>query len=237
MSGFIDIHSHILAGMDDGSENIEMSLELLRKLASQGVQTVCCTSHYYARREAVSLFCERRQNALEQLEAALPAGMPRLILGAEVAWFPQISVQDLAPLCLQGTRTLLLEMPFMRWNRQEVDEVISLVLDRNYRVILAHPERFCFDESNRNFLEKLTDLPIGLQVNAETLLRWRTRRQGLKLLELARYPLLGSDCHNPTCRPPYIARARQVILKKLGADFLRQMDQNAQAVIDETEWS
>lgn len=233
----IDLHTHILPQMDDGSESCGMSQELLQRLAKQGVQAVCCTSHYYAHHEPVMQFCERRKSSLHRLRDSMPAGMPELILGAEVAWFPKISAQNLTSLCLQGTRTLLLEMPFVQWNRQEIDEVICLVLDRDYQVILVHPERFCFDDTNRRYLEKLADLPIGLQVNAETLVRWRTRQQGLELLRRAKYPLLGSDCHNLTNRPPYIGQARQIIGKKLGKDFLEQMDLYAEMAIQGTGWS
>lgn len=233
----IDLHAHILPQMDDGSKNCAMSQELLRRLSKQGVQAVCCTSHYYARHEPVMQFCEKRKNALRRLRDSLTDGMPELIPGAEVAWFPKISMQDLTPLCLQGTRTLLLEMPFVQWNQQEIDEVICLILDRGYQVILVHPERFCFDDTNRRYLEKLASLPIGLQVNAETLVRWRTRKQGLELLKLAKYPLLGSDCHNLTNRPPYIEQARKVIGQKLGIDFLEQMDLHAEGAIQGTGWN
>lgn len=231
-----DFHSHVLPEMDDGSESLAMSIELLQRLAEQGVQTVCCTSHYYANRETAAIFCERRQKALCRLQSSLPTESLRLIPGAEVAWFPKISAQDLTPLCLQGTRTLLLEMPFAQWNQHEVEEVISLVLDRGYQVALAHPERFCFDATNRRYLAKLGDLPVGLQVNAETLYRWRTRKQGLALLRQAQYPLLGSDCHNLTRRPPYIKQARQVIRRCLGEETLEQIDRNAQAAICGTGW-
>ena len=53
------------------------------------------------------------------------------------------------------------------------------MLDCRYDVVLVHPERFCFSKSNRHKLEKLAELPIGLQVNAGSLLRWGTRRLAL----------------------------------------------------------
>lgn len=234
----VDLHTHILPQMDDGSRSMKMSLTMLERLAGQGVTDVCLTPHYYSWKESIPLFCDRRQEALRQLKSGLPDGMPELILGAEVAWFPNISAQNLTPFCLEGTRTLLLEMPFMQWTQQEVDEAISLVLDRGYQVIFVHPERFCIKgTANRNYLEKLARLPVGFQINAETLAHWYTRRQGLELLCRAQYPLLGSDCHDLTRRPPYMGQARQVIQQKLGLDFLEQVDRNARAAIQGTEWS
>ena len=112
----------------------------------------------------------------------------------------------------------------------------ALVLDCRYQVVLVHPERFCFSKSNLHQLERLAQLPIGLQVNAGALLRWGTRRLALDLLQLAPVPLLGSDCHNLTSRPPNLKESRppnlkegrKVIMQKLGEAFLTRMDQNAQ---------
>lgn len=232
----VDLHTHVLPLMDDGSTSTEMSVELLARLREQGVATVCCTSHYYANRETIEEFSFRRQKAKSRLLAQHGERSPKLLVGAETAWFPHISRCDLSPLCLEGTRMLLLEMPFSNWCQQETEEVISLVLDHGYQLVLAHPERFCFSKSNRTCLERLAELPIGFQINADTLLRWSTRGLALELLELTRYPLLGSDTHNLTSRPPRLAEARKVIGRKLGEDFLEYMDENAAAAVSGCGW-
>lgn len=230
--GLIELHSHILPGMDDGSDSVEQSLAMLRREAEQGVGMVCVTPHYHSRLESIPAFCERRAAALENLLAAAPAGLPRILPAAETAFFSGIGrCAGLEQLCIQGTRTLLLEMPFAAWNEVQAGEVSALVLDWGFQVILVHPERFCFSSGNRGILRRLAQLPIGLQINAESLLHWRTRRLGLELLELARYPLLGSDCHNLTSRPPNLKEGRAVIERKLGQTFLDQMDENAERVV------
>ena len=89
-----------------------------------------------------------------------------MLPAAEVAYFPRMEEQDLTPLCIQGTRTLMLEMPFADWTSLQAEAVEALVLDCGYQVVLVHPERFCFSKSNRHQLEKLAELPIGLQINA-----------------------------------------------------------------------
>lgn len=228
----IDVHSHILPGMDDGSENIEMSLSMLQSLAEQGVPHVCATPHYYADRETIEHFLERRTVAVRQLTEYMENIRCSVILGAEVTYFKGMGEnRQLDLLCMQGTKCLLLEMPFMEWNRYQVEEVISLVLDRGYHVILAHPERFLFSKHNEQYLEKLAELPISLQVNAETLLRLRTRRKGLGLLQMTNSPLLGSDCHNMDHRAPYIEKARKVIGSRLGEEFINFIDENAAKVL------
>lgn len=175
----IDLHSHILPGMDDGSPDAETSMQMLRQMAVQGVTSVCASSHYYADENSVNQFCTRRQAAWAQLQAAglgQHADQPTVLLAAEVAYFPCISeCKDLPQLCIEGTRTLLLEMPFCEWNDFQVEEVTALTLDLGYQLVLVHPERFLFSKNNRRRLERLMELPIGLQVNAGSLLHWQTR--------------------------------------------------------------
>ena len=234
----IDLHSHILPNIDDGSPNVNTSLAMIGKMAEQGVTSVCATPHYYAEQNDIPTFCKRRQKAYMDLRAAIQEeNLPELLLAAEVAYFQQVDAQDLTPLCIQGTRTLMLEMPFTNWTDIEVETVTALVLDHHYDVVLVHPERFCFSGSNRSKLSRMAALPIGLQINAESLIHWSTRRQALELLQMAPYPLLGSDCHNLTSRPPNLKRGREIIRKKLGGGFLREMDENAGKIVHGMEWS
>ena len=220
----IDLHSHVLPQFDDGSPDVGTSAAMLRREAEQGVDVVCATSHYYAKYNSIPAFCERRAEALERLSSVLTAELPQVLPAAEVAYFPHMEEQDLTPLCIQGTRTLMLEMPFADWTGLQLETVEALVLDCRYDVVLVHPERFCFSKSNRHKLEKLAELPIGLQVNAGSLLRWGTRRLALDLLQMAQYPLLGSDCHNLTSRPPNLKEGRKVVMQKLGEAFLKKID-------------
>ena len=220
----VDLHTHILPEIDDGSDGVDTSLAMLRREAEQGVTAVCATSHYYAKYSSIPAFCERRAEAMERLSSVLTAELPRVLPAAEVAYFPHMEEQDLMPLCIQGTRTLMLEMPFSDWTGLQLETVEALVLDCRYDVVLVHPERFCFSKSNKHKLEKLAELPIGLQVNAGSLLRWGTRRLALDLLQMAQYPLLGSDCHNLTSRPPNLKEGRKVVMQKLGEAFLKKID-------------
>ena len=222
----VDLHSHVLPGMDDGSPDVGTTESMLRALRAQGAGVVCATSHYYAWQETLPAFLERRQQAMERI-AGREQGLT-ILPGAETAFFRGISdFPELDRLCLPQTNTLLLEMPFSDWTEGQVEEVISLSLDRGFQVVLAHPERFLFSRKNKKALEKLSELPLYFQINADALVRWRTRSNALMLMEWAQCALLGSDCHNMTSRPPRLERAREVLAKKLGRELLEQMDENA----------
>ena len=158
----IDLHSHVLPEFDDGSHSVEMSIAMLRREMEQSVDVVCATSHYYARQNSIPDFCARRAEALERLSAVLTDDLPRVLPAAEVAYFSHMEEQDLEPLCIRGTRTLMLEMPFADWTDLQVEAVEALALDCGYQVVLVHPERFCFSGSNRSQLRRLAQLPIGL---------------------------------------------------------------------------
>ena len=230
----IDLHTHILPGMDDGSPDAACSVEMLRRQRAQGVEVVCGTSHYYRRQNSISLFCERRAAAMDRLKEALPRGetLPRVIPAAETAYFSGIGDHPgLERLCIQGTRTLMLEMPFTEWSDLQVEEVSALVLDRRFQVVLVHPERFCASKGNRRKIQQLEQLPVALQVNAGALLLWRTRRLWLELLREAPIPLLASDCHNLTTRVPNLQEGRRVVRQKLGSGFLDRLDQNARRLV------
>ena len=87
--GLVEMHAHILPGMDDGSKSVEMSIEMLHRLAEMGVAEVCATSHYYAGQNSVTMYLERRAMALEQLREAVGAqdDLPCILPAAEVAYF------------------------------------------------------------------------------------------------------------------------------------------------------
>ena len=106
----IDWHSHILPGMDDGSRDIAESLKLLAMLSQQNVDTVIATPHFSPDDESLTKFLERRQKSYEQLQLQLPKDAPKILLGAEIKYYPGLRKHpDLHQLCIAGTNILLLE--------------------------------------------------------------------------------------------------------------------------------
>lgn len=231
----VDFHTHILPGMDDGSDTVATSAKMMERLQQQQVTHVCLTPHYYKSQESVSLFLERRAQAFQQLKLLQTSDdiqFPTMFLGAEVLFYSGMSQsEELDQLCFAGTKTLLLEMPNSDWNMCQVNEVISLTLERNYHVVLAHPERFMKNSSYWNYMGRLTELPIVLQINADSLCSWRMRAKVLDLIRQSKYTVLGSDCHDMKHRSAHLAEARNIIAKKLGESFLHEMDEMASKLI------
>ena len=219
----IDWHSHVLPGIDDGSQNIEESLALLKMLSEQGVDTVVATPHFIADNEAAAHFLERRQRAFDELHGHLQPEFPRIIQGAEVKYYPGISrMEGLDRLTIGESGLLLLEMPMMKWTEYTVREVIELSHSMHLKVVLAHIDRYWTLQS-KDVWSRFYENEILMQVNADFFLGFLTKGKAMNLLRNGAIHFLGSDCHNLTSRQPRIGQAFSYIEKKFGCDFLSQM--------------
>ncbi len=221
----IDFHSHILPQIDDGSSGVKESLEMLEELSLQGVDTIVATSHFYATQRSPQEFLARRERAFEQLKARLPENAPRILLGAEVLYFPGMSRMDeLSTLCIEGTNILLLEMPFRPWSEHMIREVHDLARSGRYTLMMAHIERY-YDDQPVSVWDDLLGEGVLMQSNADCFLPFFAGRKALRLLREDRIHLLGTDCHNMTSRPPQMDEALWVIRRRLGEEKLAQIDE------------
>ena len=234
----IDFHSHIIPQIDDGSDSVQTSIEMLKALKKQGVDFVVATPHFLPMRMSAGAFLSARNTQSQLLEEALISRdltpgeyVPKILLGAEVAYCFEIEkLSELEALCIEGTNTLLLEMPMRKWGMEEVDAISSMIYDRNLNVVIAHFERY-FILQNDEILHRLFKLPIYIQVNAHSLCVFTRKRQALKLFTLGPKQVLGSDTHNMTSRPPFIKDARDVLLKKFGQEKLDEIDETAKEIL------
>lgn len=220
----IDFHSHILPGIDDGSDSLEMTEQMLKMCEAQGILTVAATPHFYPDRMTLERFLEKRDMACDRIAALAAAHKIRLLPGAEAAFFTGMGkAEGMARLTIGATSLLLVEMPFRQWRDSDLLEIERLTA-RGLKPIIAHIERFYPYQKDRRVLEKVYSLPVLVQVNAEALLSWKTRRLALKLFREGKAQLLASDCHNVSVRPPNLAAAREVLGKKLGQEWLERVE-------------
>lgn len=219
----IDLHSHVLPGVDDGSRNLSMTRQMLEEMTRQGIRTVVATPHFYATSDKPESFFRRRAAALEQV-ATLQGDFPEIIPGAEVAYFDGMSHSEILPQLQLGASSLLLvEMPFCRWTQRMIRELCEINMETGLTPVLAHINRYCRQGQLLRFQEQLLDEGILFQCNAEAFLHPFTRGWALKQLEQRKIHFLGSDAHNLTARPPKLQQAAQFIQKKLGAETLDRL--------------
>lgn len=221
----IDWHSHVLPRVDDGSRSVSESLQMLTLLGGQGVDTVIATPHFYADDCSLDEFIEKRAAAYEALAQHLSEKMPRILLGAEVKYYPGISrMTGLERLAIENTSLLLLEMPISKWTEYTVRELIEISSSRGITVILAHMERYFLmqgAETQRRILES----GVLMQANSSFFTSFGNRRRAMSLLDGGLIQFVGSDCHNLKSRPPRISGAYDLIRKRLGDSFVIQMNE------------
>lgn len=234
----IDFHSHVLPKIDDGSHSSEESLGMLQLSASQGIDVMAATSHFYATEDRISSFLSRRKGSEERLKEQIDQRLtkekkiPRLIMGSEVAFFTGISrAERLEELTYEGTDLLLLEMPFTKWSKAEIEEVRYILERRNLRVMLAHLERFLMIPGNKKRIYELMELPVYVQINAGSFERWGERRQISKMIKKKGMIFLGSDCHGIHHRVPNLQNGREALEKMMGSAFVNKMDKEAAGLL------
>ncbi|NLH01948.1 MAG: hypothetical protein GX488_08665 [Clostridiales bacterium] len=231
----IDFHAHFLPEMDDGSKSAEEAVKMLRLSYDNGVDTIVSASHYYAERESTEDFLKRRKDKFFNLthEAEKTDKIPKIILGAEVDYFPGIDrYREIHRLCLDGTKCILIEMPYSEWSSIEVREIINLVLLRGITPIMAHIERYLKHKRNVEALERLFSLGAVAQINADCLYGYSESRKALKLIKENKPVVLGSDCHNMSDRQPGLDRAVKIIEKTLGLSYVEKIERLGRELIE-----
>ena len=224
----LDIHSHFLPKMDDGSKSTEMSMEMLRASKKQGVTTIVSTSHFYGDREAPESFLHRRRHAVEKLSPLLSSTEPEICLGAEILYYPGIDRSESIPkLAIQGTNLIMIERPFIPWSDRIFDELISLQYHHRLHVVLAHVERYQAIEK-RDIYARLFEQPFYFQCNASAFTSFRSRRLALRLMDNELLHFLGTDCHNTDKRPPNMDEARKIVEKKLSPAAWRTLTEECE---------
>ena len=232
---FCDLHSHILPGMDDGCQSVKESVQVLCTSYEQGIRKMCATPHYYPV-ESVDEFLARRAQAKQELYQALEKvknPVPKLCMGAEVAYRPGICYQeDLDKLCIGNSQYLLLEMPFHKWGEEVIRTVRSISHVRGITPILAHIERY-LPMQEKDVLERILDQEILVQMNAARLLHFASRGQARRLLNNGTVQLISSDCHNNSSRPQNLGQAVEYLEKKGMEDILKELSHRSSRIFRE----
>lgn len=231
MFGLVDFHTHILPAIDDGSSDVQESILMLKQIKSQNASTVIATPHFYANKNSVAQFCTNRMQSVQNLyDYASQQGESldiNLLLGAEVAYYDNISSnEDLDKLCIYGTNTLLLELPFNKLEHTIFNEV-SLISIHGITPVIAHCERYLKFKNGVDIFSKLISCGAYIQVNASFFSDAFTRNKAVRLLKNDLIHVLGSDTHGINIRKPNINLAVDVIEKRLSSAYIDQININS----------
>ena len=232
----VDVHSHILPGIDDGSRDPEQSLQMLAEEAKQGITHVIATPHFYARHTDPETFLAKRKAAAAALRQAMTGrgDLPKVLLGAEVHYFPGIGESEhLSKFAIEGTRLVLIEMPSSPWTDTMYAELEKIYALQGLTPVIAHVDRYIRPLHTHGIPERLEQLPVLVQANAEFFLEKATAGMALRMLRKGQIQLLGSDCHNLTDRAPNLQGAHERIVRKLGKRAMEEIGRYEQILIGE----
>lgn len=232
---FVDIHCHLLFGVDDGCRTREDTLALGRQLVTLGWSTIAVSPH--ARSDFPSddaLLCQTRLAEVQELfeEAGIAL---TLSLGAENYLDEDFMarVDRGAPRGVAGGRYSLVELPH-RTAVPAMPELVFRMLRRGVTPILAHPER-CIEFAKKGQAEEAVRLGAALQLDLGSL----TGRYGKDAKKLAErflgdglYAIAATDCHSPVNAEAWVTSALELLGKRVGAPQLaRLLEENPRRAI------
>ncbi len=218
----IDLHCHILPGIDDGATDLSISLEMARMSVADGVSALACTPHilpglYHNSGPQIRQATEQLQHALDEQDIPL-----QLVTGADVHIAPDFvaGLKSGHLLTLADSRYVLVEPPHHVAPVRLEDLFFELLL-ADYVPILTHPERLTWIKQNYSIIQKMAQAGVWMQLTAGSLtgafgrgpLYWAER-----MLDEGIVHILASDAHNTKHRPPNLSEGRNAAAKRLGDD-------------------
>lgn len=215
----IDLHCHILPGLDDGAQTLEESLEMARVAAGDGIHTIAATPH--ADLWGTNPDQEDLEDRVARLQEALEAqSIPvRIVPGLENHLTPELLSGQVVP--LNRTGFVLVELPFEEYPHYVEEALFQLQL-KGYTPILAHPERNAILRSSHDVLRGLVERGILAQLTAASLLGVfgkKTREASEAFLLQGLVQVLATDSHSPTGgRRPLLGEALAVAARLIGPE-------------------
>ena len=221
----IDLHSHILPGLDDGARTLEEAVDIGRAAAADGITAIAATPHV---REDYPTDPATMERGVAQLREALEEAGVNITLypGGEVALEQLRSERrELRRFGLGGNPSfLLVEFPYFGWPLDLADRLFLLRL-AGITPVLAHPERNADVQAAPGRLAALTDAGTLVQVTAASLdgrLGRSSQETGLELVEAGLAHMIASDAHHPGIRAVGMSAAVEAVGDEVLARWLTE---------------
>lgn len=224
---YIDIHAHILPGVDDGSSSMEETRQMLQQAIEQGIGTIIATPHYAAGAKNASVEQLQQIRELVQEEASKLDNNLKILLGNELYYSESIidSLKAKEALTLAGSRYILVEFSVNESYRTIYKGLGELVC-AGYAPILAHVERYLGLQRREDLMMELNELGCYIQMNSNSLLGGMFHTEAnyhRKLFNQGLIHLIGSDCHDKKVRVPRMKVVVEALQKKSDPELMNQI--------------
>lgn len=240
MNQFVDIHCHILPGVDDGSQSPEETKAMLEKAWDEGIQIMVATPHYHKQRGKNDIDLIKKQLLLTRKLAKEVHPKMQICLGMEIYYgedVPELLKTGKA-VSIRKSRYILVEFSPGDDFQYILNAVRKLQMS-GHTVIIAHIERYnCLREDISN-VEYLREMGAYLQVNAGSITGSYGRSVKKFLREVLKahlVQLVGTDAHGPEKRSPKMQEAYKEVVKRCSEEYADQIfGQNAKKVLRNEE--
>lgn len=223
----IDLHTHILPGIDDGAKTLEMSLEMAKIAVGDGIEVMACTPHIYP-----GLYMNSADGITGHVAALQKnlndAGIPlKLVCGADVHLVPGLmaSIRAGHVPTIHQSRYLLLE-PSHHVAPPRFEELVFEFVAAGLTPVITHPERLTWIEDHFDTFARMTQQGAWMQITAGALTGMfgpRAKYWGEKFLSEGLVHIIASDAHSSRRRVPVLSQARDLAQKLLGAEEAHQL--------------
>jgi protein-tyrosine phosphatase len=218
----IDLHTHILPGVDDGASDLATALDMARMAVDDGIQVMACTPHFMPGmydNEASDI----RQRVTDLTQRLGDADIPlQLVVGSDAHIRPDFlaRLRDDAILRLNDSRYVLFEPPH-NIAPQRLEDLLFNIVASGFVPILTHPERLKWIESQFSIFEDLSRIGVWMQITAGSLtgrFGARPKYWAEKMLAQGMVHILATDAHNLKSRPPLLNEAFEIAKSYVGLD-------------------
>jgi protein-tyrosine phosphatase len=229
----IDLHSHVLPGVDDGARSDDLALDMLRAAEADGTSIIAATPH--AHHVSASKIIDGVDHLRKLADAA---GIEiEIIPGHEARLAPDIAERyrqgDIIP--LNHTSYQLIELHlFEEWPKELSERSIGRIQEAGLIPIMAHPERYPAVQRDPDWIETLIQRGILMQLNSHSLTGYHgpeARETAELLIRRNLVHIIASDAHNPGRRPPVVRAALNRAAEIAGPEYVHWMMSNTAAIV------
>lgn len=220
----IDMHSHILPGVDDGAQNIEDTKNLIREAKEAGYQGIIVTPHYakHAYEKNVSEIDEVFKNVCNEIKDI------KLYRGNEIYLSYQISdlIKERKVTTINNSRYVLFEIPLQDGKNVDMKKIIFDLVENGYTPILAHPERYDFVQKNPDIVREWIDLGVLIQSNMASIIGLygkEAKKTITYFLENRMIHFLGSDTHRVNTIYKEVPRILEELKKYISNETIEEL--------------
>ncbi len=233
---YVDVHSHILYGVDDGSNDIETSKDMISIAYEEGIRKIIATPHYHPERGSVG--CEELLRQFEVFKQNVQDVCPEMewALGREIYYTSDV-LEDLEAgkkLTMGDSRYVLVEYhPTVDYAYLRTS--ISNITQMGYIPLIAHIERYMCVMKDIDRAYELKNMGAFIQVNASSVIGSAgkdVKKFIKKMMKDELVDAVGTDAHSNGHRAPRMQECAEYICKKFGYDYAKRiLHDNAEAIL------